>query len=99
MFHVIPPSPGNLAYSSQPPASTTAGTAFSCAAQVQDTYGNVITSDASAVTLTLSSGTFEGGSTTATAPPVNGVATFNTLKIDAAATGYTLKATDASLTS
>ena len=49
------------------------------------------------MTLTLSAGTFEGGSSTATAAAVNGVATFGSLTIDAAGK-YTVSATDGALT-
>src|ERR1700680_36310 len=62
----------------------------------EDQYGNVVTGNSSTVTLTLSSGTFEGGSTTATAVAVSGVATFSTLKIDVAGS-YSVAATDGAL--
>ncbi len=65
--------------------------------KVEDALGNVVTTDTSTVTLTLSSGTFEGGSSTATVAASGGVATFGGLKIDAAGS-YTLSATDGSLT-
>ena len=45
------------------------------------------------VTLTLSNGTFEGGSNILTVQASNGVATFSALKIDTAGT-YTITATD-----
>jgi hypothetical protein len=64
---------------------------------VEDAFGNVVTTDNSPVTLTLSNGSFEGGSNTAAANAVNGIATFSGLRIDAAGT-YTLSATDGSLT-
>ena len=84
----------------QQPANSTAGSAISPAVtvDVQDGFGNTKTSDSSTVTLTLSGGTFEGGTTTVTAAAANGVATFSNLKIDAAGT-YRLTATDGSLTS
>jgi autotransporter-associated beta strand protein len=64
---------------------------------VEDVGGNTIAGDASSVTLTLSSGTFAGGATTATANAVNGVATFSSLAV-AAAGSYTLSASDSNLT-
>ena len=64
---------------------------------VEDAFGNVVTTDSSTATLTLSSGTFQGGSITATAKAVSGVATFSSLTIDAAGT-YTLSAADGTLT-
>ena len=53
---------------------------------VQDAGGNTVTGDTSTVTLTLSSGTFVGGGTTATAAAVNGVATFANLAVAAPGT-------------
>jgi ELWxxDGT repeat protein len=83
----------------QQPSTTTAGRAISPAVtvQVQDAYGNLVTSDSSTVTLTLSSGTFAGSSATVSAAASSGVASFSTLKIDIAGS-YTLKANDGSLT-
>ena len=43
---------------------------------VEDKYGNLVTSDNSTITLTLASGTFWTGSSTATAVASNGIATF-----------------------
>jgi hypothetical protein len=83
----------------QQPTNTSAGATITPAVTVavEDANGNTVTSDTSAVTLTLSSSTFAGGSTTATANAVGGVATFNNLVINAAGT-YTLAASDGSLT-
>ncbi len=83
----------------QQPTNATAGAPISPAVtvKVEDVYDNLVTTDASTVTLTLGSGTFEGGSSTATATASGGVATFGGLKIDAAGS-YTLSATDGSLT-
>ena len=66
--------------------------------KVEDAFNNVVTTDSSAVTLTLSSGTFEGGSSMATAAAASGVATFSGLKITVPGS-YTLSATDGTLTS
>ena len=68
------------------------------AVSLEDSFGNVDTGNTSAVTLTLSSGTFFGGATTATVNAVNGVAKFSNLVI-ATAGNYTLTATATSLTS
>src|SRR5260370_15853290 len=65
---------------------------------VEDQYGNVVSGDSSTVTLTLSIGTFEGGSATVAAAASGGVATFSTLKIDMAGS-YMLEVTDGSLSS
>jgi adhesin/invasin len=95
----ITPAPTKLAFGQQP-TNATAGVAISPAVtvKVEDVNGNVVTGNSSTVTLTLSSGTFSNGSTTATATAVNGVATFSGLVINAAGS-YTLKATDGALTS
>src|SRR5207248_11372450 len=83
----------------QQPTSATAGVPIAPAVtvKVEDKFNNVVTTDGSTVILTLSSGTFEGGSTTATATASSGVATFSSLKIDTAGT-YSLSATDGTLT-
>jgi hypothetical protein len=96
---VNPAAASQLVFGQQP-STTTSGQAISPAVtvDVEDQYGNVVTSDSSTVALTLSSGTFEGGSATARATASAGVATFSTLKIDTAGS-YTLRATDGSLTS
>ncbi|MFD1808009.1 hypothetical protein ACFSHQ_07105 [Gemmobacter lanyuensis] len=82
----------------QPSASTVAGTAFAAqpVIKVQDAYGNTVTTATTAITLDFGtnagSGTLSG---TKTVNAVNGVATFSGLSIDKAATGYTLTATGA----
>jgi hypothetical protein len=83
----------------QQPTNTTAGATITPAVTVavQDAGGNTVTTDTSTVTLTLSSGTFAGGSNTVSVAAVNGVATFGNLVINAAGT-YTLAASDGSLT-
>ena len=83
----------------QSPTTATAGQAVNPVVKVavQDASGNVVTGDTSTVTLTLSSGTFVGGSTTATAQAVGGVATFNNLAISGPGT-VTLSASDGTLT-
>src|SRR5262249_15259585 len=81
------------------PTNATAGAAISPAVtvKVEDALGNVVTSDSSTVTLTLSKGTFAGGSNTISVPAVNGVAAFNDLVIDTAGS-YTTSATAGTLT-
>ena len=82
----------------QQPSSVTAGVAIAPAPSVliEDAYGNVVTGDNSVVTLTLSGGTFDGGSNTTTAHAASGVATFSGLKIDVSGTD-SVSATDGSL--
>ncbi len=84
-----------LAFGQQPTAAT-AGSTISPAitVQVEDSLGNVVTSDNSKVTLSIANNT--GGATlsgTVTVAAVNGVATFSNLSINFAG-NYTLTATD-----
>ena len=84
-----------------PPSDSTAGAAFGTqpVVAVQDANGNTVTTDTSSVTLALANnpggGTLSG---TTTVAAVNGVATFSGLSIDKAGTGYTLAASDGTLT-
>jgi hypothetical protein len=85
----------------QSPTSGTAGHALSpsVTVAVEDAFGNVITNDASTVTVAVATGPggFTSASTTNVAA-VNGVATFSNLLLDTAGT-YTLTVTDGTLTS
>lgn len=94
----VNPAAGATLIFGQKPSDATAGVAISPAVTVivEDQFNNVVTGNGSTVTLTLSAGTFEGGSSTAAAAVVNGVATFGSLKIDAAGK-YTVSATDGTL--
>jgi cyclophilin family peptidyl-prolyl cis-trans isomerase len=87
-----------LVFTQTPPTATT-GVAVSPVVKVavEEQSGNVVTGDNSTVTLTLSSGTFAGGSSTATAQAVNGVATFNNLVFNTPGSA-TLTASDGTLT-
>ena len=99
-FNVTPAAASKLVFTTQP-GNTIVGTSISPAigVSVEDAYGNVVTSNTSTVTLTLSSGTFTSGSNTATAVASGGVATFsNHLSITKTGTGYRLTAKDGSLT-
>ncbi len=84
----------------QQPTGTSSGTDIAppVTVAVEDSNGTTLLGDSSNVTLTISSGTFVGGGTTATAQPVNGVATFSSLAI-ANNGAYSFTATDGSLTS
>src|SRR5262249_6985151 len=98
---IPPPAETKLVFTTQPPATGSAGIALSPPIQVaaQDQFNNTFTADSSStVTLTLNGGTFVGGGTTVTAQLSSGVATFANLLISAAGT-YTLTATDGQLTS
>ena len=78
----------------QPPASAVSGCAFNSPPMVavEDQNGNVITTDDSVVTLTVSSGP-GNTSTVLTSPAKNGVATFDGIVLRTAGS-YTLTATD-----
>jgi hypothetical protein len=84
------------------PSSATAGSTISPPVQVaaQDNAGNTNPSFTGAITIAL--GTNPSAATlfgTKTVTAVNGVATFSTLSIDKAGTGYTLQASASGLTS
>jgi|HubBroStandDraft_6_1064221.scaffolds.fasta_scaffold00526_18 DNA-binding beta-propeller fold protein YncE len=93
-----------LAFTQQP-ASSSPGAAFPTqpTVAVEDTNGNVVTTDTSAVHVAITSGTgTSGAALSCTTNPLNassGVAAFGNCAINAAGTGYTLTATDGSLTS
>lgn len=93
-FVVSPGALHHLVFSTQPPASSTAGVGFDVGVTEQDQYNNVLTNDsATSVNLALAanpgSDAYAGASTTANA----GVATFSGVTLTAAAGGYTLQAT------
>jgi hypothetical protein len=74
------------------PANTTAGTSFSVTVSVEDSSGNVVTSNDSTIRLTVQGhGRFAGDGRTMTATATDGVAMFNDLTLDKAGT-YTLEA-------
>jgi alpha-tubulin suppressor-like RCC1 family protein len=91
--------PTTLVFSAQP-TTTTAGTAFSPAidVEIRDANGNLVTGARNAVTLTIQNN--PGGATlygTTTVNANGGVAKFTGLYMDKAASGYTLAATAAAL--
>ena len=89
-------TPAQLVFTTQP-QNGPAGTLQPVTVAMEDSYGNIITSDDSQVTISLasSSGTL-GGDVTETA--INGVATFTSLSLQTAGR-YTLEATDGSWSS
>ncbi len=97
-FTVSPAAASKLVYGTQP-SNVTAGVADSPAivVDVEDQFGNIVTSNSSNVTLAVANG--PGSlSGTLTVAASSGVATFSNVKIDTAGS-YTLTATDGSLTS
>jgi hypothetical protein len=94
-FTVNPGAAAQIVFTTAPPASTTAGTAIAVQLTARDAFGNTATSFTGPVMLTLlPSGTL-GGTTTVNA--VEGIATFTSLVIEQAATGYTLTASVAGI--
>ena len=95
-FDVSPATPSKLVFGLQPTAAVSNGAIrLTATVNVEDTFGNIIASDNSNVTLAISSGPgMLGGMTTVAA--INGVATFSNLSLPADAT-YTLTATDGNL--
>jgi trimeric autotransporter adhesin len=93
-----------LAFTTQPGGGT-GGIAWATqpVVTVQDAYDNTVTTDVSTVTVAIQNNAGPGGvlSGTTTKTAVAGVASFsaNALAIDKIGTGYTLVATDGSLTS
>src|SRR5437588_2326036 len=83
------------------PSGAAAGAAITPGVRVavQDAQGNTVTTATTSITLAIgtnpASGTLAG---TTTVAAVNGVATFSTLSLDTAGTGYTLTASATGLT-
>ncbi len=84
-----------LVFTGEPPATGTAGTAFTATVQVQDASGNLVTSSNASVTV---SSTATGVSGTLTVPASGGIATFSNLILDTSGS-YTLTAASGTLTS
>jgi hypothetical protein len=99
-FDVVPSTPTQLVFIGQPGQST-AGSAIAPAVRVaiQDASGNTVTSFTGDVTVALGANPAGGVlSGTTTVAAVAGVATFSSLSVDKAASGYTLVATSDPLT-
>jgi hypothetical protein len=102
-FTISPATASQLVFTTQPTGGTTGTTLPSTAVSIEDPFGNVETTDSSAVTISIESapfdGTFAAGSTT-TVDAVNGVATFSNLTLDTAGNyAYSAADTTDSLTS
>jgi hypothetical protein len=99
-FAVRPGTAARLSFGLQP-GNTTAGSIISLAVTVlvEDSLGNVVTTDTSTVIVAFASNPASGVlSGTSTLAAVGGTATFGTLSINKSGAGYTLTATDGSLT-
>jgi subtilase family serine protease len=98
-FAISAATASKLVIANQPTAASV-GVAISPAVTVaiEDAYGNIVTTNSSTVTLTLSTGgSFTGGLTTASGLAASGIAAFGNLKV-ATAGSFTLAASDGSLT-
>jgi hypothetical protein len=99
-FNITPGTPDHLAFGQQP-LNGASGVPLSPAPTIQvlDHLGNLVTTDTSHVVVAIgtnpSGGTLSG---TTNVPAVGGVATFSNLSIDNVGSGYTLIASDGSLT-
>jgi uncharacterized repeat protein (TIGR03803 family) len=97
-FVVNPVPTFKLAYAQQPTNITAGGTISpAVVVDVEDSSGNILTSNTSDVTLTIASGTGSLGGTL-TVAAVAGVATFNNLSLTTAG-NYTINAADVGFTS
>ena len=98
-FNITPGAPTSLVVTTQPAASSTAGTNFTTGVSVEDALGNVVTTSSAPVTLAIANNP-GGGTLSCTTDPLNassGVATFS-CSINKTGTGYTLTATSTGLT-
>ena len=101
-FSVTVGSAAQLAFTTQPGGGTSGTTlATQPKVSVEDSGGNLVTGNSSAVTLAIGSQPGSGAALSCTENPVtasSGVASFAGCKITGKAGSYTLKATDGSLT-
>jgi DNA-binding beta-propeller fold protein YncE len=103
---VGPGASAQLAFTTMPVnAAPSAAFASQPVVAVEDVNGDTVTTDDSSVTLALTPGTGTSGANLVctdtgdlTVQAVNGVATFSGCSVDTAGTGYTLTATDSTLT-
>jgi hypothetical protein len=101
-FNIIVGPAKALFFTVDPPASTVADVAMNPAVQVtaRDAAGNTVTAFNGSVTLTITSGTGTPGAVLSggVVSAVSGVATFSSLSVDKAGSGYTLTANSGALT-
>jgi trimeric autotransporter adhesin len=106
-FTIVHGSADKLVFTTEPGGTITGGVAFPSqpVVTVEDAGGNTVTSDSSTVTLQITSNTGTPGASLTCAPSNDeqaasaGVATFSGCAVDKAGSGYTLTATDGTLTS
>ncbi|QSQ20953.1 hypothetical protein JY651_37900 [Pyxidicoccus parkwayensis] len=98
-FKIRPAQAVSLSFTTQPAASTVAGTALAAVkVSLLDARGKVAKKAVGTVSLELVSGNGATLGGTATTDALSGVATFETLRIEKAGSGYTLRASSGSLT-
>ena len=83
-----------MAYLTQPSIGVAGAAMSPFVVAVEDSFGNIVAGDTSAVTLTLTHGTFSNGQSSVTTNAVDGIATFNNLVLNTP-DSYILRATDA----
>ena len=88
-----------LVATTEPASSVNAGSSITFVVAAEDHFGNIDTTFSNLVSVSLTSNPGNGtlGGTT-TVGPLNGVATFNTLSLTAAGTGYVLQASSSGVT-
>jgi hypothetical protein len=103
VFDVIAGAAAQLAFTQQPPAKTSTNTQFSVATKIEDAFGNP-TNGSGNVQLTLippadptAGGVNAHLTGTTSVSPSGGTATFAGLAVDTSGVGYTLRATQGSL--
>jgi hypothetical protein len=97
-FAITPGAPAKLVFLTEPAGTITAGANFALSVQVEDTYGNIETSDNDTLNLALqaaSAGTSLHGGTSSEAS--GGIASFTGISVHSAGAGYTITASDGAL--
>jgi hypothetical protein len=92
-----------LVFATQPSGVSAASASATFATQpvvdIEDTYGNVVTTSSASVTMTLNSNSFGASLSGCTSTTTKGVATFSGCALNAYGTGFTLKAASSGLPS
>jgi len=91
--YIAPAAPAQLAVTTQPPSSVTAGATFGLAIAVENANGGILTSFNGSVTISMAAN--PGGSTLGSTLKVaaqNGIATFSGLSLNLTGTDYTIQA-------
>ncbi len=105
-FSIVVGSPVKLVFTTEPGGTITGGVAFPTqpVVTIEDVGGNTVTSNTSTVTISITSNSGTAGASLTCSESLNqqaasaGVATFSGCNINLAGSGYTLTATDGSLT-